>query len=345
MMTSVIIPSHNEQSYLNRTVANIFDTTNGNIEVIVVLNGYDQPVDPRAKIVRLDENMGERVAMNRATDVATGEFLFRIDAHCDFSPIGWDKMLMEVTGEKDITVAVLTATDKEWKRLPGHWYGFCRLIQTADSDGTIGLEAKWQKPNRDHTAYSIVEPNMGLTGCGWMIQRDFYDEVGRADESLPKMGAIGEEFAIKAWAAGGRVQTRTDVLVGHIFGTGGYDTSGVKIAQQALWERYSWCYDDVAAKFPDYEGVKLVRADQPGKPLRTVTVDRVDTKNTTEADGKLLRRRIERYRYVWVENEHAGEVGWTDAQIEEKYAPLGTLIATESYIATEDGDLVPEAPQ
>ena len=66
MSVSVIIPAHNEQEYLNRTIKNIFATAKGEIEVIVVLNGYDQEVkwknSPKVNVLGLEHNEGERVA-------------------------------------------------------------------------------------------------------------------------------------------------------------------------------------------------------------------------------------------------------------------------------------------
>lgn len=362
-MVTVIIPAQHEQNYLNKTIENIFNTAKGKVEVIVVLNGYDQKVDKRARVRRFEENVGERAAMNFAAKKAKGEFLLRIDAHCDFDE-GWDIKMSEVTGERDITVAVLGAAapvwehvpDKRrqqwldsgktpeqwqpWERLKGHWYGLCRMIVSEDGKGNKGFECKWQKPNRDHSVYKTVEPNMGLTGCGFMIRKKFYNEIGGADETLPAMGAIGEEFALKAWANGGKVQTRTDVMIYHVWGTGGYDTSGVKLAQQKLYLKYQNIYPSIVEKFPHFEGMKLIRTDQPGRPIRTVTVDRQDNHDTRDEDGNLIRRKIEKFRYVWLETEHPEDKGLTQKQIEEKYAPYGTKIGEEILYATETGELV-----
>jgi glycosyltransferase involved in cell wall biosynthesis len=331
-MISVIIPAHNEEKYLSRTIQNIYATATGEIEVIVVLNGYDQEVEPpphRARVIRFPENMGERVAMNAAARLARGEYLLRIDAHCDFSPTGWDAMMAEVTGDKIITVAILTALDKNWNRLKGHWYGMCRLMPN--------MEAKWLKPNRDHNAYKTVEPNMAFTGCGWLIPTRFYWELGGADESMPKMGAIGEEFAVKAWLNGGKVQSRTDVIIGHIFGTGGYDTQQVVKALKMLEDKYGKRYHEIRDKFPDIEIIPL----RPSKQLqdkRTVIVNREDTTTTKDKDGKVIMKKVEHFRYVWVDD--GMESNLTEDQIREKYAPLATKIGEEQWLANDAGELV-----
>jgi glycosyltransferase involved in cell wall biosynthesis len=330
-MISVIIPAHNEEKYLNRTIQNIYATATGLIEVIVVLNGYDQEVDPpahRARVIRFPENMGERVAMNAAARLASGEYLLRIDAHCDFSPLGWDQMMVEPTGDKTITVAVLTALDKNWNRLKGHWYGMCRLMPN--------MEAKWLKPNRDHLGYKTVEPNMAFTGCGWLIPTEFYWQLGGADESMPKMGAIGEEFAVKAWLAGGKVQTRSDIIIGHIFGTGAYSTADVKKAQEMLVEKYGNRYWEIVDKFPDVNVVPL-RSAANVKEKRAVIVNRWDTTETKDEAGKVIMKLVEHFRHIWIDDGS----GMTADQVREKYAPLAPKVGEERWIVDDAGTFIP----
>ena len=232
--------------------------------------------------------------MNEAAKVALGTWLFRIDAHCDFKPLHWDTILCDSTKRGDLTVARLDAMDKEWKWL-NHWYGLCRLVKSYDGD-TPGLEAKWQDPNVPKKNCPAILPNMAATGCGMCIQRAFYEEIGGVDEDLPRMGAIGEELSIKVWLAGGKVQTRTDVVVGHIFGTGGYDTAGVRRARQGLWEKYGDRYEEILAKFPDWDVSILVRptSQRSGADLRTVIVETEDIQETGATMNQLAQT-VERF--------------------------------------------------
>lgn len=356
-MISVIIPAYKEEPFLERTIQNIYDTATGEIEIIVVLNGYLQPVPMGPTVIALPENMGERVAMNEAARAAHGDYLFRIDAHCDFSPDGWDELMLEVLKEKPkaVCVGVITAIYhhtaaerenardngsrpidplRDWTRLSGHWYGLCKLMPN--------MEAKWYKPNH-HLDLPKVVPNMGATGCGMLISKEFYWEIGGADESLGKMGAIGEEFAIKAWLFGEGVYTRTDVTVGHIFGTGGYDTSGVNKALEALKARYGDRCDEIAAHFPDMKPeLKLIDTKQYNHKTRTVTVTRTDSQTTTEdSTGKVIKVNKKHYQYIWLATEHHDEVDWTEEQIREKYAPLAkALVKEEEFIPNDKGELV-----
>jgi len=366
-MLSIIIPAgHTEGPYLNRTIENAYNTATGDLEVIVVLNGWDFDVDPRAVVIHSKENEGERIAMNKAAQKATGKWLLRIDAHCDFSPQGWDEMLCQVTPDKTITAAVLTAIYhsasandkqkakakkngwKDWDREPGHWYGFCRLVKTqkakdaeGNPTGPIGLEAKWETPNRDHDAYNTVEPNMSLTGCGFCLRRDFYWELGGANEQLSPMGAIGEEFATKAWLTeGGKVQTRCDVVIGHVWGTGGYPTGPVWDAQRDLYNLYGDRYNEIAAHFPHYQGLKLTKTDNETAE-RTVVVERVDLDIINHPQTqKPVRRKLTKYRYVWLSTEHPDEENLTDQQIEQKYTDQGVKVGERTEMVPDDPEEV-----
>jgi glycosyltransferase involved in cell wall biosynthesis len=334
MSVSVIIPAYNEGKWLPRTIQNILDTAKGRIQIIVVDyggNGPDgevyQTTDKHVKSIVL-KNQGERVAMNAAARAAKCSHLLRIDAHCDFSPEGWDVMMEEVTDHGHMTQAMLTAVDKEWNRLPGHHYERCRLH--------ANMEAKWEKPNGDISKQTVV-PNMSSTGCGFMMTKDFYWQIGGANEAYPKMGAIGEEFSVKTWLNGGKVQTRTDVIIGHIFDTGGYDTGGVLKARECLVRDFGDRYDEIYQKFPDLDWGADMR---PTAVLKDICVDRTDTLETKDDAGVVVRIKHEYFKYYWVRSEHPEEANWTEEQVREKYAPLGMKVGEEILVRNMDGDMV-----
>ncbi len=333
MSVSVIIPAHNEEERLNTTISNIFRTASGDIEVIVVLQGYFQIVDPRAQTISSDQNVGERKAMNWAVKASKHSHILRIDAHCDFSPIGWDVMMEKATGPMDMTQAVLTATDKDWKRIPGHRYERCRLLPS--------MEAKWEKPNREGEDHPMVMPNMSSTGCGMMWRRKWYDLIGGADETLPPMGAIGEEFSVKTWLMGGKVQTHTGVMIGHIFGTGAYDTSGVLDARAGLVRRFGPRYPEIRAKFEglaweETEGLKPTAKFSDG--TRIVTIDREDRTDVCGKDKQFSHMLIEHYRYKWIDN--GTESHLTDDEICQKYKAQAVKIGQQTAIYNNNGQLI-----
>lgn len=322
-MISIIIPAYNEQKYLNKTIDNFLSNAKGEVEVVVVLNGYDQEVDKRAKVLRYKDNLGERVAMNTAAYMAEGEYLLRIDGHCDVDG-GWDVKMLEVFKEKPkaIIVAAMTAVDKEWNRIKGHYYGFCNLLPT--------MEEKHDHAKNNAKSHEPIEPNMAFTGCGFMIAKDFYWEIGGADETLPAMGAIGPEFAVKAHLFGDGVYTRTDVIIGHIFDANpGYDTSGVIRAREMLVEKYGGQYETITKKFGEIEM-------KTSATHRTITVNRTDTTETKDDKGKVIERIVKHYVYVYKDDG----TGMTEEQVREKYAPLAKYVGQDTYYPDQNGKMV-----
>src|SRR3989344_5356081 len=92
---SVIIPSRNE-IFLDKTIADILQKAEGEIEIIAVLDGYwvDKPIDnPKITYLHLGKAKGMRNAINSGVAVARGKYLMKCDAHCMFDK-GFDIKLM-----------------------------------------------------------------------------------------------------------------------------------------------------------------------------------------------------------------------------------------------------------
>jgi len=88
MKVSIIVPVHNKAPWLKECFDSIFAQTFRDFEVIAVddrstddslavLRGMS---DPRLKVVPLEHNLGPAGAAQRATDLATGEYVARMDA-------------------------------------------------------------------------------------------------------------------------------------------------------------------------------------------------------------------------------------------------------------------------
>jgi glycosyltransferase involved in cell wall biosynthesis len=282
MDLSIVIPAHNEQETLNRTINNIYETAKGRFEVIVILNGHEQKVDPRAVVIRNKENLGIRVAVNQGVRVAKGKYIFRIDGHCDFSPDGWDLMLMEVTKPRTMTIPALTGLTKDFVRR-GNKHMTCRL--------TPRMTEEWYGLQDPCT----IEPNMCHTGCGMMFEKAFYDSFGGLDEALPGWGRDGAELSVHAWLDGDGMFTRTDVILGHIFRRDkGYSRQFLNDAEKALVEKYGKRWAEIAAHFKHWD----LRDD--------VRHPRTSAKRTIKINDE----------FTWTEDG----TGLTDREVLEKYS-------------------------
>jgi len=296
--------------------------SNGDIEIIVVLNGYDQEVDDRAIVIQKTENVGMRKALNIGAKVAVGKYLMFTDAHCDITQ-DWDIKMMEVLRKypRGIAVAPITSMDGDWKTKRG-WYGFCEMRPN--------MQPVWHGKK----TYGVIEPNMALTGCGLMMSKDFYLSFGGLDGSLPKMGAIGSEFSIHGWLDGDGIYTRTDVLLGHIFGTGGYDTAEADKAQEILHKKWGHRYGEILKHFPK-DKERLVNMKENTKH-RTVIIERKDEHITKDSKGKPVKKIIEIFKYVF-EDDGSGP---SEKEIEKKYGPKAKKVEEELYYPTQGGKWV-----
>ena len=207
-MISAIIPARQEP-YINKTIESLYDNALGEIEVIVVLDGEAAPVDERAKVIFHPKPLGRRVCMNEGAAIARGEFLLHIDAHCSMTP-EWDNKLSESCKGETVVVSLVSMMDENtWKIKPKHNYTFVYLDENL-------VERWWGKYKRLEDC-QVTEETMALTGCGWMIRRDYYLSLGGCDESLGHLGHLGPEWALKVWCNGGKLLLRTDVYCGHVF--------------------------------------------------------------------------------------------------------------------------------
>ena len=97
-MVSIIISSRVDQ-YLQKTIDDLLGKAEGQIEIIVVLDGYwPNPMinnDPRVIIVHqgtIHNHKGMRAAINTGSKLAKGEYLMKVDEHCMFDQ-GYDVKL------------------------------------------------------------------------------------------------------------------------------------------------------------------------------------------------------------------------------------------------------------
>ena len=114
---SVVVPARNEP-YLNNTIRDLLEKARGDIEVIAVLDGHwDVEVidDPRVHYILHGKSKGLRGSSNAGVDVAKGEYVMKIDAHCMFGE-GYDVILTEDCERDWVVVPRRKRLDAEnWK--------------------------------------------------------------------------------------------------------------------------------------------------------------------------------------------------------------------------------------
>jgi hypothetical protein len=191
MLVSVIIADLFER-HLPETVENLRATADGPIEIIIKPD---------------HESKGMRYCLNRAAEEARGEFLFKLDGHCIMTP-HWDTILKAACADPaDMAVCRIKSIDeKNWVMKDK---GFSFVTIRPDLSIVSCGEFVADDPDTAETMASI--------GCGWMIHRQRFMDLGMNMESLGRYGNLGVEWALKVWLSGGKVLVNRFVTCGHLF--------------------------------------------------------------------------------------------------------------------------------
>jgi len=257
---SIIIPARNE-IYLEPTLRDILAKARGDIEVLVVLDGYiPEPQihmdDDRVTFIHYEESIGQRPAINAAARTATGKYILKTDAHSMFDE-GFDVKLQEDC-EYDWTVIPRMynldvkkwepkwhkKTDYMWIRSPRakkkpfrhyYWDGKCKTEHPEE-----------YKAYRERTknAPDIDDVMTGQGAC-WFMHRERFWELGGLDEGHGQWGQMGVELACKAWLSGGRHVVNKKTWFSHWFRGGSgpgfpWPASGKKQEEARKYSQKFW---------------------------------------------------------------------------------------------------------
>ena len=202
-MISILIPARNEQ-YLQNTIDDIREHAEEEIEILVGLDGCEQPVD-NAIVHREPVAIGQRAMTNKLAKMAKGEWLMKVDAHCSFSQ-GFDRILLEISDEKTMVAPAIMRLDAEsWTPKP-------KPVLANSVFGTNFVQAFAEEQSKD----PVVE-TMCLQGSAWLVHKNLYFSMNLCDESFGSWGRQAAETAIKVWTNGGRVLVSRQCYYAHLF--------------------------------------------------------------------------------------------------------------------------------
>ena len=341
MKVSAIIPTINDP-HLIRTINSIWSNRTNDIEFIIVNDGGKlldiahcptllKTIDlSKIKVIQNFKQSGRRVSINSAAAMATGEYLFIIDAHCSMTQ-SWDVKLIQSCGKKNIAYSVIRDMHPDtWEYKPGDY-----LHVRLNKDYT----EKWWK-RKTFEECQTEEESIAFTGCAWMINKDRYWELGGYDESLGQYGWDGPEWSLKTWFNDGKVILRTNVICGHIFGTndGGKLYPCRMISKEDYVKYMKERYEDKIGKLIEYFAPvpdwteKGTQMSQNVK--REIKVNRMDEHVTRNETGEVIKKVIEYFEYVYTDNGN----GPAPDKIAEKYGPKAKKVREEVW-ELKDGQL------
>ena len=202
-MLSVLIPARSEP-HLEKTIDDLFAKAEGEIEVLVTLDGDATTVAdrPGLRVFTNPTPRGARWCLNRMVEEAQGPLLLKTDAHCAFSP-GFDAVLLAQQEPGSVT------TLRRYSLDPETWRPFKRPIDYEYLGYPIwegcplgGLHAK-PLPGRDDAP--LLDETQTYNGAVWCVRKEDFQRWGGLDERLWSFHIEGGELGMKAWLSGGRL--------------------------------------------------------------------------------------------------------------------------------------------
>lgn len=260
-LTSVIIPSRNEQ-FLVKTVEDLLTKPAGDLEVIVVLDGYWEhhlPEDPRVTIIHWGQNRGMRAAVNAGATAAGGQYLMKLDAHC-LVPEGFDVVLQEDCDDDWVVVPRRKSLDPEqWcvsKGRPNIDYHYLSWPYTHPE--SPGLHGRWWRDRQEQRKDLLIDEEMSSQGSGWFMTRNHWERLGGLSEE--GYGTFIQEFqeiGMKTWLGGGKVMVNKKTWYAHLhkgrrYGRG-YSGNAKSWARGRLFSADYWVNNRWEARQHDFD--------------------------------------------------------------------------------------------
>jgi len=246
---SVIIPGRTEV-YFQETIDSALERATGDVEVVAIVDcdePSDKPLgpqaDPRVKLIKLDNAIGQRAAYNLGVRESSGQYVMKIDAHALMSP-GYDEALKAHCPPKTTVLPEMRRLDvHEWKDKPRGKTHFMYF--------GLDLYCHYWRPYRHRPEAKGEYPEV-MTGQGscWFTTREWNDHIGLLDEAVGSWGNVGIEVSLRTWLCGGSLIVNRKVWQAHWFrkDEGGfpYPMSGRKVAKAHKFTRENYYFKDDA---------------------------------------------------------------------------------------------------
>ncbi len=217
-MLSVVIPSRSDQ-YLQRTIDDLLEKAEGEIEIIVTLDGYwPNPMpkdDPRVIILhhgQLHNHVGMRGGINVGMEIASGDYVMKIDEHCMVDQ-GFDLKLVADCEDNWVVIPRRYRLDAEnWKVIEDGRPPIDYMC-LQNKDGYLhGTE--WKRPER---ANILIDDTMSLQGSCYFMKKTFWNKVigPLEDDNYGPFANEAQEIGNKAWLSGGAVKVNKKTWYAH----------------------------------------------------------------------------------------------------------------------------------
>jgi len=234
MKLSVIIPSR-QPEFLQKTINDLLTKAQGDIEIIVVLDGqWPNPMitdHPKVRVIHhgsVHNSRGMRESINMGVAISTGEYIMKCDEHCLFSP-GFDTRMISICKDDWVIVPRRYRLDAvNWKIIedgrPPIDYMRIDYPYQRPLDKTCGLHGGEDKERHFARKDIEVDDLMTMQGSCYFMSRKHWDNVVK-EMSTERYGPFtmeAQEISMPTWLSGGRVVVDKGCYYAHYHkGSGG----------------------------------------------------------------------------------------------------------------------------
>jgi len=229
---SVIIPARDDHQFLVKTIDSLFANALGEIEVIVMLDGYWPSLSlgkhKNLIIVHKGSVQGMKPNINEAARIATGKYLMKLDAHCLVGD-GFDEILKADLEHSWLSVPSMYSLDPEkWER-KGSAKDYLLLTYPYVEDNIYGKGfhgRKWHGENGLNGDFFhkekerkdiLIDDIMTIQGSCWFIHKDKFFDIECFDvENFDTFFQEAQELCFKIWLSGGRVVRNKNTWYAHL---------------------------------------------------------------------------------------------------------------------------------
>lgn len=272
-MLSVIIPCRQER-WLQQTINDLLAKAEGEIEVIVVMDGIWQAVEPddRVKIIHqgtTHNHKGMREAINAGMNLAEGEYVMKCDGHTMWDQ-GFDLKLIADCEDNWVVVPRRHRLDVEkWENIddgrPPVDYMFVAYPYERPYDKTCGLHGDIWKQAYHMRSDILIDDLMTFQGSAYFMTKNHWKRLGGLSTALyGPFTHESQEISNKTWLGGGRVVVNKKTWYSHLhkgkrYGTGyGFSTQQWKEWGQLhekgrLFCIEHWIYDQWDERLHDWK--------------------------------------------------------------------------------------------
>ncbi|KAK7488654.1 hypothetical protein BaRGS_00020107 [Batillaria attramentaria] len=229
---SVILVFHNEGfSTLVRTVHSVINTSPSHLlkEVVMVddfsdkeklkgqLEEYLKQFNGKVKLYRNTERMGLILTRTRGAELATGDVIVFLDAHCECNRNWLPPLLARIRYDRKI-MAVPIVDGIDWDNFEYRPVYSSVHHRGIFEWGFLYKESQVPKKELDRRTHNS-EPYRSPTHAGGLfaMDRNYFFELGGYDPGLKIWGGENFELSFKIWQCGGSIEWVPCSRVGHIY--------------------------------------------------------------------------------------------------------------------------------